>query len=138
MEMIAQDPKPRQEKSLTPPRTLASKRVREKAPPEVKRLLGDNNHWRGGQFTLCYRKNTSTKVALECACYYPHHGGKCRKRLHFRKYGGEANVEILLKYWLLQGPSVKLQKSHKDVPMPELASMPSLLALERMPFATPP
>ena len=66
--------------------------------------------------------------------------GTCRLQRAFAKHGGIDNVEKILKYWVLSGPTCTMygdpkssQLLHRDMPMPVV--LPSLAALDKMPFA---
>ena len=96
-----------------------------------------NQTWYGARFTFTFPKkfsgtdDLSLATGLEVSCVCAAHG-KCRKRLHFARYGGRETVERLLKWWVIgyEHETVINQKTHlhylDDVEVEELPTLENM------------
>ena len=71
-----------------------------------------NKYWRGARFTLTYKSKSTVPSGIEVKCCHPLHH-KCRLRRHFQAHDGRANVERLLKEWIVGASRFKSQKTHR-------------------------
>ena len=77
-------------------------------------LLESTSFWKTCRFTVV--KDKGLEVGLEVTCRDPRHHQKglpaCRRTLRFAKHGGPAQVQRLLKWWLLQSRDYGNREAH--------------------------